>query len=735
MSRFGGGRVGVQTPIPPGTYVPTTVLTTNGDLLTRTAGVPDRVTRASLAADTAFTTAFVQTASAVQYVRTTLDGVTSNSAAIQAAHDALPATGGDIVLLGSTNDYILGLSIQITKPNVTIKRWGPVTIKRAAGAVTIANAATQRGMFMLADLQPANFRIEEGIKLDGNYDAYISSYASTVNYDAVTHRATLSSGTFAAPLVAGVYFMVWGAGAYNGGDILVASIASRDSDTQLTLNSPPFSSPTETTVTGKFGMGGWNSSAGVYALRCTDIYLDGVIATGFPEGAAVFRNCGRTFVRGCKVTRCWNNGIEWNNLVDGASPTLGTYVVTDSDFEDCNDFLRGNGNGAGLVIGGSNTGACTGVHWCRNRFKRNWRDAHHENNSGGWLQDFFIDDNESEGALQNGLAVVHGRDGSISRNKVRNAGTSTALTHVGAPDVAAIILTGATSRNVTIDGNIVDDDRASTTHYTRHGIKVTGCESAKLTNNAVRAGQKNAGDTSSLFSAGIRIQNVTGSLLLSGNVVIAPSPGAGATSSFGIDFTSGNTGILTMPATNLVSGWATGLGNAAALTFTTPDLLADIVFANTANRLIRASTADAADTRRLTVCGGGGSSDNRGASLALCGNEESQTGRFEARTGNVSGAAMSLQWLGTERILGDVNGLSLAKGAAGKLGFYTATPVVQPARVGQLTDSSGGTSGGATIAVVTDNASAANAIATLAAKINALEAKLSAAGGGIGVTA
>jgi len=41
-----------------------------------------------------------------------------------------------------------------------------------------------------------------------------------------------------------------------------------------------------------------------------------------------------------------------------------------------------------------------------------------------------------------------------------------------------------------------------------------------------------------------------------------------------------------------------------------------------------------------------------------------------------------------------------------------------------LTDSSGGTSGGDTISAVTDVATAANAIATLAAKLNSLQGKM-----------
>ncbi len=53
---------GKEPTIPPGTFVEGTTLTTNGDLLTRSAGAPARITRAALAADAAFTAAYVSTA-------------------------------------------------------------------------------------------------------------------------------------------------------------------------------------------------------------------------------------------------------------------------------------------------------------------------------------------------------------------------------------------------------------------------------------------------------------------------------------------------------------------------------------------------------------------------------------------------------------------------------------------------------------------------------------------------
>lgn len=72
------------------------------------------------------------------------------------------------------------------------------------------------------------------------------------------------------------------------------------------------------------------------------------------------------------------------------------------------------------------------------------------------------------------------------------------------------------------------------------------------------------------------------------------------------------------------------------------------------------------------------------------------------------------------------SGTQIGTGATQKMGFWGATPAAQPSGATQaaLADDSGGTSGGNTIAVVTDNASAANAIATLAAKVNAIRAAL-----------
>jgi len=70
--------------------------------------------------------------------------------------------------------------------------------------------------------------------------------------------------------------------------------------------------------------------------------------------------------------------------------------------------------------------------------------------------------------------------------------------------------------------------------------------------------------------------------------------------------------------------------------------------------------------------------------------------------------------------------------AGRRLGFFAATAIVQPTRAGQLTDSSGGTAT-STIAAISDTATK-DAVASIVAKLNTIEAQLSAAGGGFGLT-
>lgn len=76
------------------------------------------------------------------------------------------------------------------------------------------------------------------------------------------------------------------------------------------------------------------------------------------------------------------------------------------------------------------------------------------------------------------------------------------------------------------------------------------------------------------------------------------------------------------------------------------------------------------------------------------------------------------------------------------LAFYGGAPVAQPAAVAQLTDNTGGAPSAALAAIAAgaaytqaDMQAVRDALASLAANVNALSAALSAAGGGVGITA
>lgn len=94
--------------------------------------------------------------------------------------------------------------------------------------------------------------------------------------------------------------------------------------------------------------------------------------------------------------------------------------------------------------------------------------------------------------------------------------------------------------------------------------------------------------------------------------------------------------------------------------------------------------------------------------------------------------------------IGSAKTLSLGFASSDKISICGSTARVVPARAGQLTDNTGGISGGSTVAIINPasvDASAAkltdtqNAFTTVIARLNLLEGKISGAGTGIGVTA
>lgn len=131
------------------------------------------------------------------------------------------------------------------------------------------------------------------------------------------------------------------------------------------------------------------------------------------------------------------------------------------------------------------------------------------------------------------------------------------------------------------------------------------------------------------------------------------------------------------------------------------------------------------------------------ANLSVIGVDGSDQVSISASGANIIMGGWTVFGDGKNIGFGTATGTQIGYATNQKIGHWGSPPIVQPSRAGQITDNSGGTGGAGTIAVIAGavdptaatKASVADAIATLAARFNSLEAKLSAAGGGSGMTA
>ena len=143
------------------------------------------------------------------------------------------------------------------------------------------------------------------------------------------------------------------------------------------------------------------------------------------------------------------------------------------------------------------------------------------------------------------------------------------------------------------------------------------------------------------------------------------------------------------------------------------------------------TTSDGSDNYRVRISGGGGFGYLRGASLDFYGNESAGVGQLEFYAGNVSGGQISFYTQGPNKRLqidyngdltiGDASnfifntstGTKLGEAANQKLGFWGATPVVQPSGTGETV----GFTAGSGTAVLDDSTFTGN-IGSTAYRIN-----------------
>ena len=598
------------------------------------------------------------------YVNATPDGVTENTAAVQAAHDALPATGGEVWFRPAAAAYIIG-RVNITKPGVTIRIPVGTTLKRKAGIT-----AGDRGMFTLTDLRPANFKITGGGIIDLNRAAYANGSPNSAIY---------------AVRCSHIYV---------------------DGNTKV-INGP---------------------ESGYLFRNCGDLYLDPIILdnihnigveVSFPAGFVGtypdFQNYVINVTKGSRVDdgllgggngQCVGAGIG----LPGITPS-GWHI--EGDFEDnCIDVhFECNVPTSWFVAGKVNT-LSTGAfrHSIGLVSTRGFRASTVCRNAGsaaayaaGWdLSAVTL----SSGTVSNLSDDVHIDAVVIDDRGLADQATVTPIRVNSAKSVSfgAIVVDIAANVGQTRPIRALNLENIT-------GPVTFGSISAKVTNP-------------SAGSIGLYSSIVTGPYYLGPNVFtgfasniggsVVPHVGWGTAFTVERDFrhTGSQFGVFGFAAARaadtadlkqviasygfLPSGGATPLDlQGGALTAGSVDVTTGDVVIRAAGKGIRANTADGADTTFLFVAGGGGSppSDSRGAYLKAFGNEGASPGLLEFRAGNVAGAYITFQ-VGSERlrldstaltvtdavniVLGSTIGTKIGTATTQKLAFFNAAPIVQP---------------------------------------------------------
>jgi parallel beta-helix repeat protein len=99
------------------------------------------------------------------------DGTNDQEEIIQALN-ALPATGGEVVILDGT--YNITASINIPKDNVSIRGSGnATTLKRMYNSTNTDSGSTAKGLITLNEKSGCKI---QGLQIDGNKATYTASY-------------------------------------------------------------------------------------------------------------------------------------------------------------------------------------------------------------------------------------------------------------------------------------------------------------------------------------------------------------------------------------------------------------------------------------------------------------------------------------------------------------------------------------------------------------------------------
>ena len=324
------------------------------------------------------------------------DGVSDNTAAAQAAHDALPKSGGVLYFPPSANDYRIS-TINVTKSVKVIGGGVGSTVIRKIGAAGVA----ERAIFDMRNALNLGFVLEDiEIDLNGEGSERMGQAGLIENATSVSAGITGISG----PPNSAIY-------ALRCSHIYVNRCYIHDT-----------------------------GESGLLFRNCAHIYVTNTRIVN-TSGAAIEFSFPET-----------DGGT-------GKRPLLDTYHVHGCTFEDIDDFKLGAGNAVGVSFAGNiNAQPITNARVTNCSFLRCDRDIHVELSNTSRVEGFQFSRNYMKDSRQGSIAIIRGRDGEISDNTIINpCGAPTAALNPGFPELYVFYI--AVGDNVTFNNNRVYDRR------------------------------------------------------------------------------------------------------------------------------------------------------------------------------------------------------------------------------------------------------------------------------------
>jgi parallel beta-helix repeat protein len=274
------------------------------------------------------------------------DGTNDQEEIIQALN-ALPATGGEVVILDGT--YNIKASINIPKDNVSIRGSGnATTLKRRYNSTETDSGATARGLITLNGKSGCKI---QGLQIDGNKATYTASYNYGIYLNSSSNNTvtgnTCNNNSYSIRLNSSSNNTVTGNTCNNNSNYGI-SISSSSSDNTVTGNTCNNNS--------NYGIYLNSSSNNAVTVNTCNNNSNGIYLTSSSNNNIITGNTCNNNSNGIYLTSSSNNNIITGNTCNNSS--YGIYLTSSS-----NNTVTGNAcnnSNYGIYLYSSSNNTITG---------------------------------------------------------------------------------------------------------------------------------------------------------------------------------------------------------------------------------------------------------------------------------------------------------------------------------------------------------------------------------------